>query len=203
MIRLEQEGYIFEHRSVGGRLTNVVFSHPRALGLARHIGPDVIAMDSTFGTNKYCLPLINIVSKDPWGKNYYVAQAWMSTEDEPAYNWLFETLVSSKFLVCYSAADSGINYSTTAQGHQPRMIAVDRQRSTLNALTAVLPGVVQQICVWHSQKAVTSNAGRFLSREPGPPDASGKATPSEVDVFLSEWLAMLDAITEGAQKSIP
>lgn len=99
MKSLEQEGYVFAHETRKGRLTNVIFSHPRAIGLARHLGSDVIAMDTTFGTNKYSLPMLNIVGKDQWGKNYYIAQAWLSGEDERTYQWVLEQLISPRFLV--------------------------------------------------------------------------------------------------------
>lgn len=82
------------------------------------------------------------------------------------------------------------------------MIAVDRCRAAINAVKAVLPDVERQVCIWHSREAIRSNAGYHLKRDPGPPDASGQPTPSEVDRFLSEWLAMIEAANQ-SKESIP
>ncbi|XP_074303148.1 uncharacterized protein LOC141637552 [Silene latifolia] len=68
-------------------LTHIFMAHPEAIKLFRAY-PYVVLMDSTYKTNIYKNPLIEMVGVTPTGSSFLIACAMIPTESDVNYKWL-------------------------------------------------------------------------------------------------------------------
>src|SRR2546423_2241479 len=67
---LEQGTYQFNYRTNStGRVTHLFFAHPKSINLFRKYS-DVLLLDCTYRTNKFKMPLFNIVGTTCLNKNF-------------------------------------------------------------------------------------------------------------------------------------
>lgn len=73
------------------RLRYLFWAHPRmAAHYARH--PDVLIMDCTYKTNKYNMPLLNIIAMTGMNTVIPIAQCWLPGECGENFVWAFDRL---------------------------------------------------------------------------------------------------------------
>jgi hypothetical protein len=75
-------------------VTAVIFSHPDSLAYLEAY-PEVLIMDCTYKTNKYRMPLLDIVGVDACEKTFCVAFAFLSGEEEEDFKWALSRLPST------------------------------------------------------------------------------------------------------------
>lgn len=129
---LEEEG--FQSRiqfDTDGRVTAVLFAHPESLAYLKSY-PDLLILDYTYKTNKYNMPLLDIVDVDACQRSFYVAFAFLSSEEETDYIWALDRLRS-----IYKA------YSTSL----PSIILTDRCLAYINAISHCFPTAVSLLCL--------------------------------------------------------
>ncbi|EGU84478.1 hypothetical protein FOXB_05007, partial [Fusarium oxysporum f. sp. conglutinans Fo5176] len=126
-----------------GVVTAVIFAHPDSLSYVKSY-PEVLIMDCTYKTNKYKMPLLDIVGIDACQKTFCVAFAFLSGEEEADFNWAL-TRLRSLF------EEHGIGL--------PSVILTDRQLALMNAISSLtcFPEATLLLCIWHINKAVLSN----------------------------------------------
>ncbi|KAG6990012.1 PKS-NRPS hybrid synthetase [Fusarium oxysporum f. sp. conglutinans] len=126
-----------------GVVTAVIFAHPDSLLYVKSY-PEVLIMDCTYKTNKYKMPLLDIVGIDACQKTFCVAFAFLSGEEEADFNWAL-TRLRSLF------EEHGIGL--------PSVILTDRQLALMNAISSLtcFPEASLLLCIWHINKAVLSN----------------------------------------------
>ncbi|GKD86839.1 FAR1-related sequence 5-like protein [Tanacetum coccineum] len=97
-----------------GRITRLFIIHPLSLKLAR-IFSNVFVMDFTYKTNKYKMPLFDIIGVSCFNTSFYSGFVFLKKEDKDSYVW--DLKVFKKFL-----------------GHasQPAVIISDRELALLN-----------------------------------------------------------------------
>ncbi|XP_038688792.1 protein FAR1-RELATED SEQUENCE 5-like [Tripterygium wilfordii] len=124
---LTENGYVTRHRSdtTSEVVSDLFFCNSTSVQLARAF-PLVFMMDCTYKTNKYRLPLMQIVGVTSTKKTFSIAFCYMSAEKEDNYVWglncfkdLFDTVLAGVF-IC------------------------DREIALMNALKIVF--LVQRIC---------------------------------------------------------
>ncbi|XP_074293316.1 protein FAR1-RELATED SEQUENCE 6-like [Silene latifolia] len=73
-------------------LTHIFMAHPDSVKLFQAY-PYVVIMDSTYKTNTYKNPLIEMIGVTPTGSSFLIACSMIPTESEENYKWLLKKLV--------------------------------------------------------------------------------------------------------------
>ncbi|KAI5670789.1 hypothetical protein M9H77_11153 [Catharanthus roseus] len=74
----------YRNREDSNMLSDIVISHPTSIEMLR-MWPYVLIMDTTYKTNKYNMPLLEVVGMTSTGKNFTVANVFMRNEQATTY----------------------------------------------------------------------------------------------------------------------
>ncbi|XP_012832655.1 PREDICTED: uncharacterized protein LOC105953529 [Erythranthe guttata] len=143
---LSESGYNKWHRTnpAGDAVQDVMFAHPDSIKLLQ-LFPYVILMDCTYKTNRYEMPLLEIIGVTPVGRNFTIAVAFMSREDEDIYAWTLRCL-----------------RDILPIGIEPEVILTNRELGLLKALPNVFPHSHHMLCLYHINRNVEANPSKFL-----------------------------------------
>ncbi len=151
---LSDNKYFFKYRShvdEGGEyLQDIFFAHPRSLSLFNSF-PTVLVMDSTYKTNKYNMPLFEIVGFTSTERTYNVGFAWLTNEKEDNFIWALQQLRSL----------------VRNEGSLPKVILTDRDTALMNVVGQVFPTSAAMVCRVHVQKNVGSKIKELLKVREG------------------------------------
>ncbi|KAJ6134805.1 hypothetical protein N7523_001127 [Penicillium sp. IBT 18751x] len=126
--------WMFRHElDDNGHLTALFCMHRTCLEILRR-HPWVISMDCTYKTNRYGLPLLDIVGLASTGQTYYIAFAFIQDEKEDSYEVILRCLAEA-----YNSLD--LVY--------PHTILTDKERALINAIKTVFPYTKTISCIWH------------------------------------------------------
>ena len=117
----------------------VFFMHPKSKIMWRAF-PHVLLMDSTYKTNLYKMPFVQMVGVTSTLKTFSVCHAFINLEREENFIWVLERLKST-------LEDESI---------MPRVIVTDRDLALVKALSSVFRNSVHLLCRWH----ISENIGR-------------------------------------------
>ncbi|KAF5230800.1 hypothetical protein FANTH_13693 [Fusarium anthophilum] len=136
-----------------GRVTAVIFIYRKSLDYVKSY-PEVMLLDYTYKTNKYKMPLLDIVGVDALKRTFCIAFAFLNGEDEDDFGWAL-----SRLRGIYDA--NGIT--------SPGVILTDRCLACINALgfNDCFPGSYVMLCNWHITNAVTVNCKPSFFRDNG------------------------------------
>ena len=112
-------------------LGDVFFAHPHSVKLLR-LFPYVLELDATYSTNRYEMPMVEVIGFLPTGKNFHVAFAFIKNEKEDSYLWIMRLL--SRFF-------EGIK--------PPGVIVTDRELALTNSIHKVFPDAKTWLCRRH------------------------------------------------------
>ncbi|XP_074308404.1 protein FAR1-RELATED SEQUENCE 5-like [Silene latifolia] len=129
-------------------------------------------MDSTYNTNMYKNPIIEMVGVTPTRLLFLIACSMLSTESEECYKWLLKNL-------------GDILDST---GASPSVFVTGQELGLINALNAVYPGVDHLLCRWHLNKDINAKAITTYQSE-----SYKKHVMTNPE---SDWINVIDAPTE-------
>ncbi|KAL2104883.1 hypothetical protein VUR80DRAFT_9410 [Thermomyces stellatus] len=91
--QLDQEGFWNRIQlNPDGRVTAVLFAHPGSLAYLQAY-PDLLFLDCTYKTNKYGMPLLDMIGVDACQRSFCIAFAFLSGETED-YIWALDRLRS-------------------------------------------------------------------------------------------------------------
>ncbi|XP_074300790.1 protein FAR1-RELATED SEQUENCE 5-like [Silene latifolia] len=110
-------------------ITNVFMAHPGFVKLFRAY-PYVVIMDSTYKTNMYNNPVIEMVGVTPNGSSFLIACSMLPIESKECYKWLLKKLGDI-------LDSTGVSLS---------VFVTDRELDLINALKAVYLGVDHLLC---------------------------------------------------------
>ncbi|GAU48047.1 hypothetical protein TSUD_272250 [Trifolium subterraneum] len=135
----ETHKYFHKCRTIGDSTTiqDIFWAHPESIKLFNTF-PTVLMMDSTYKTNKYKMPLFEIVGVTSTEKSYNVGFAYIANEKEDNFVWALET--------CKSLLISKETF--------PKVIVTDRDKSLMNAVAKVFPNSTALVCRVHVYKNV-------------------------------------------------
>jgi hypothetical protein len=137
--QMEKEGFWCRIQlGQDGRVTAVFFAHPDSL-LYLEAYPDVLLLDCTYKTNKYKMPLLDIIGVDACQRSFCIAFAFLSGEAEQDYSWALEHLVEM-----YKASKARL----------PSVVLTDRCLACIGAVSIHLPLAYSLLCLWHVNKAI-------------------------------------------------
>lgn len=140
LLLLEEDDYTVQFkRNDQNEMHSIFFYHKEAVTLAKRF-PEVLVIDCTYKTIMYDMHFVNMVSVSNIGgitlKNFFVAGAWTSNEDEQCMTWVLSTLRA----IVYDGSDN------------PTRIVVDSAKATRNAIASVYPKSNILLCTWHIQR---------------------------------------------------
>ncbi|KAK9698733.1 hypothetical protein RND81_08G127400 [Saponaria officinalis] len=133
-----EAGYV-QYREVNNetaQLTHIFMAHPEAIGMYRSYN-FVVGIDSTYNTNIYKFPLVDIIGMPPTNQNFTIAYAIMKGENEENYMWMLEK-----------------PRTLLPDGVSPNVIVTDRELGLMDAIPLVFPCSRNLLCVWHVNRAV-------------------------------------------------
>ena len=135
---LERDKYVHWHRRLDTSdiVKDIFWAHPDAIKLLNlfHI---VLVLDSTYKTNKYRLPLLEIVGVTPTDLTFSVAFAYLESERTDDFIWALQKL---RGLILRDAL--------------PEVIVTDRDTALMNAVLNVFPTSTNLLCQFHIAKNV-------------------------------------------------
>ncbi|GAU41861.1 hypothetical protein TSUD_366080 [Trifolium subterraneum] len=113
--------------------------------------PTVLVMDSTYKTNKYNMPLFEIVGFTSTERTYNVGFAWLTNEKEDNFIWALQQLRSL----------------VRNEGSLPKVILTDRDTALMNAVGQVFPTSAAMVCRVHVEKNVGSKIKEIVKVRQG------------------------------------
>ncbi|XP_074312280.1 protein FAR1-RELATED SEQUENCE 5-like [Silene latifolia] len=128
-------------------LTHVFMAHPEAVKMFRSYYY-VVLINSTYKTNLYRLPLVEMVGVTPVGKTFVIAYALVTHESEDGYRWVLQ---KRKALLNDVV--------------QPNVIVTDCEQGLLNAIPTVFPESSHLLCLWHIYANVEMRALHITGRD--------------------------------------
>ncbi|CAL5326713.1 unnamed protein product [Camellia sinensis] len=165
---LAKYNYIERHRSEESTMTviDLFWAHPTSLDLFRSF-PRILIMDCTYKTNRYRLPLLEIVGVTSTEMTFSVAFAYLQYERVDNYAWVLATLrdVMDRFVV-------------------PTVIVTDRELALMNAIQKIFPSARHLLCRWHISKNVLTKCKKMFE------------TQQKWDKFNHEWNSVVYSSSE-------
>lgn len=128
--------------------------------------PVVLVIDATYKTNKYGLPLVEVVGMTNSNKSYFLCAALLATETSSEYKWFLEMMRFKCF-----------------KGFVPKVIVTDRKLALMSAITYVIPEAFNILCRWHINKNVKVELAKYY------PGLSAERT----DEILRLWVNVVSA----------
>ncbi len=90
--QLEKKGFWSHVEHIpDGYITSILFIYPESLAYLQTY-PEILILDCTYKTNKYGMPLLDMIGIDVIGRSFYIAFTFLSGEAERDYIWTLERL---------------------------------------------------------------------------------------------------------------
>ncbi|PCG88148.1 Hypothetical protein PENO1_111880 [Penicillium occitanis (nom. inval.)] len=156
------------------RLTAIFFAHPDSVTYLQQ-NPDILILDCTYKTNKYGLPLLDMIGVDCCQRSFCIAFAFLSNEVEEQYMWALTQLKS------------------LYQDALPSVILTDRCVAAMNAVDKSFLMSRSLLCLWHANKAVVRHC------QPSFGVKRGRAVQAEENLwkeFYTGWHTIVASNTE-------
>ncbi|XP_028057844.1 PKS-NRPS hybrid synthetase CHGG_01239-like [Camellia sinensis] len=147
-------------------VTDLFWAHPVSLDLLRTF-PRVLIMDCTYKTNRYRLPLLEIVGVTSTHMTFSVTIAYLQTERVDNYAWALQTL--------RDLMDDSV---------LPEVIVTDRELALMNAIDNTFPNARHLLCRWHINKNVLTKCKKMFE------------TKEKWDKFNTAWNYLILSSTE-------
>ncbi|XP_047949098.1 protein FAR1-RELATED SEQUENCE 5-like [Salvia hispanica] len=111
-----------------------------------HIFGDIVAFDTTYNTNRYCMIFAPFTGKDNHGRPVTFAVGLVSNKKTGAFAWLFRL-----FVQCMGVA--------------PKMIVTDQDLGMRSAIEEILVGTRHRWCMWHIMHKLANKVPSQLLRD--------------------------------------
>ncbi|KAK9676088.1 hypothetical protein RND81_11G052900 [Saponaria officinalis] len=133
-----EAGYV-QYREVNNettQLTHIFMAHPEAIRMYRSY-KFVVGIDSTYNTNTYKFPLVEMIGMTPTNQNFTIAYVIMEGESKEDYVWMLEKL-----------------RALLPNGVSPNVTVTDRELSLMDVIPLVFPCSRNILCIWHVNRAI-------------------------------------------------
>ena len=132
-----------------GSISALFGMHRTSLALLQK-HPYVLFMDCTYKTNRYRMPMLDIVGIAATGQTFFAGFAFLSDEKQASYEFALQCLREV--------------YSTFSSAG-PRTIFTDKEKALLNSIAAVFPETTSSlICLWHINQNILKKARPAIRR---------------------------------------
>jgi hypothetical protein len=194
LMELPTDGkWMFRYELDPDNHVTVLFAmHRNSLALLKRY-PWVISIDCTYKTNRFNMPLLDIVGFACTGASIYLGWAFVTNEREETY-----TLIMDYLAEIYAH----IQQTEASFPSAPCTILTDKESGLINAVHAVFPGTDTIVCIWHINVNLMKHALPLIrkaiteARELGflewdglaLPTANNRLTKPELDEALAKVL---------------
>lgn len=165
-----------------------IFWIPRETFDLLRLNFEVLIMDCTFQTNRFRMPLFNIVGSTLLNTTFYVAFVLTSSRTAEAFTWVLERLRE-----VYTELELDL----------PKTIVTDKEGGLVTPIREVFPEAIHLFCIWHINEDVTAwvkiklTAAEELNRDT-PPEEVATVVQGKLNEFLAYWNPVVKALTEAA-----
>ena len=144
---MHRDRYIHWHRKYDNTdvVRDICWAHPESITLLNTFNI-VLLIDSTYKTNRYRMPLVEIVSVTSTDLTFAIAFAFVESEKIDNYTWVLEKLKSM----------------IVRQDALPRVIVTDRELALMNAVAKVFPTSTNLLCHFHIKKNVRAKCKIYV-----------------------------------------
>ena len=182
---LESDKYIVRLKLEEGtkRLTHLFFAHKKSLTLLAEF-PEVVLMDCTYKTNRYRMPLLNIVGTTQLNTTFLISGCFIKGEKEEDYLWALSQWndVREKFNI-----------------PSPGVVLTNADKSILKVLPKTLPNAAHLLCLWHVNKNIGKRMKPYFRKEYKGADNAQERTnfiEAQWKDFLLDWMSVVRSTTE-------
>jgi hypothetical protein len=168
--QFDQHDFVWEHQTDAEHHVTYLFftSHDSVLLFASF--PEVILLDCTYQTNRFGLPLLNMVGITNISISFYVAFSFIKSESEEDYRWVLRQLTA--YLSC-----------------APGVVITDCDQALSNAVSNVFPSSTHILCRWRIHRSVLLRCKKHFPAQGGLRRRQGcrGSTSGKVKSFMQEW----------------
>ena len=164
------------------RVKAVLFAHPESLNYLQAY-PDVLILDCTYKTNKYGMPLLDMIGVDASQRSFCIAFAFLSGEGKEDFVWALDRLRS-----LYEISKARL----------PSVVLTDRCLACINAIAVCFPSAASLLCLWHANKAVLRYCQPSFVNQLRFPNAEAEKSKNLEDwnIFYHHWHQIMKSPTE-------
>ncbi|CAI0463636.1 unnamed protein product [Linum tenue] len=127
----------------------------------------VILIDSTYKTNKYKQPLVQLIGVSPVKKNFNIGFALVSDETKETYAWVLSQL------------------KNVLGGRRPDAFVTDKEGGLGVSVREIFPSSAHLLCVWHMKKNIEA---KMISL--------GSSRESAEAFVAGHWQTLMNANTQ-------
>ena len=180
---LEKNWFLRILTDASGSIVNLFAAHPESVALARRF-PSVYLIDCTYKTNRYKMPMMNMIGIASTFSTFNIGFAFLQAETMETYKWALRAL--SEISV-------------------PSIIATDRELALINAIPVIFPNAKNILCQWHINKNFVAKCARFFPLKPEMQQfenfwQTGLQSSSEEE-FDSNWQSLVRFSTSSGWQS--
>nr|XP_043637923.1 protein FAR1-RELATED SEQUENCE 5-like [Erigeron canadensis] len=163
----EKDGFLYDVLHDSERhITSLFIVHPLSIKLAK-LFSYAFVMDCTYKTNRFNMPLLDIVGISCFNTSFYSGFAFLESEDEESYTWALKAFKNM-----------------LGQGSQLSVIISHRELALMNAIKNVFRTVTNLLCVWHIEKNVLAKCKKHFQHN------------EEFDIFMASWNNVVYSVRE-------
>jgi hypothetical protein len=127
--------YFNKVRLVGDAVNYVFFMHQSLVSMCQTFCT-VFLLDCTYKTNKFGMPLFNVVGITSTYAPFNASFAFLHAENEETYTWALQQF---------------------SEVVTPKVLCTDQELALMNGIARVFPGCHNILCCWHINKNVLAN----------------------------------------------
>jgi hypothetical protein len=140
---VSRDEYFSNYRMNGLAVESLFFTHQDSVQICKRFST-VLLIDCTYKTNKFNMPLLNIVGITCTYQTFNCGFAFIDSENEDTFTWVLQQL---------------------AKIVTPVIICTDRDLALMNAINVVLPQTKNLLCVWHINQNVLANCKKHFDND--------------------------------------
>ena len=162
----------YQHRTdEEGHVTHLFIAHPRSIELF-HEHHDILLLDYTYRTNRYKMPLLNIVGCTSMNTTIQLVLVFLCSKTKDDY-------------IC---ALTGLR-EMLEEGPFPAVMVRDRKRALILATQIIFPIISVILCRWHMRENVIKAYKRLFETE------------ETWSAFYAVWNQLINCLSEGEYKN--
>jgi MULE transposase domain len=150
-----------------GHITLLFFTYSESLTLLKQYS-EVLLIDCTYKTNRFHIPLLDILGSTGLNYTFFAAFIFLSSEKEENYLYALKIL------------QEVMNVQKIAF---PNVIVIDKDKGLMNAICHVFPQSYNLLCSWHINKNVLAYSRELKIHKDS----------KEEDSFMSQWRALVSS----------
>jgi hypothetical protein len=144
------------------QITGLLMASPISVELGRKYRL-VFLMDCTYKTNKFKMPLLNVVGLTPQNKSFFFCFIFLKEDTNPYYFWALQ-----KISLLFDGVD------------RPKVIVTDCDLALMSAISSVFPNSANLLCLWHINKNVLANCRKHFENQ------------ESFDYFIDAWKELVN-----------